>query len=358
MESEKQKIRKQLENFKEKNKYIDTYLEEVLCCFDNDCKKSTIILLWSVFLFFLYKKIEEFSLRDFERFCKEKPLKIKGKINKLLDINKVQDKDILFACRELGFYDQSVENQLINLLGTRNNCAHVSQITITQYQLFGFIEQVINYIELINKLDFKKMPKEFFERLKQIKDEEEIKNIISSMESEKLKNYVEQCLNEIIFISNQEDYQKNKGLYLFLSLLIENREQDEEKVYFFEKIMPKVFGKDIDREFIFIEKFPIYASYSSIKKIILEKYLDKVVNLFIESDSFKTAGQLCKVLLNFKKNLNSNQLKIIGDAYFSNNQIAQAFGVNNGLKIIFNENKNKLSKELINALKAEGLELD
>jgi len=358
MESENQNIRKQLESFKERHKDIDNYLEEVICCFDNDCKKSTIILFWAVFLFFLYKKIEEFGLKEFERFCREKPLNLKGKINKVYDLNKLSDKDLLFACRELGFYDQSIENQLINLLTLRNSCAHVSQLIVSQYQFFGFIEQAINYIDLINKLDFKKMPKGFFDELRETEDEEKIKNLISSMEIEKLKNYTEQCLNEIIFISNYEDYSKNKGLYLFLSLLVENRERDEEKVYFFEKIMPKIFGKEISWRFIFIEKFPEYASYSAIKKIILEKYLDNVVNLFIGSGSFKIAGQLCKVLLDFKKDLNSNQLKVIGDAYFSNNQIAPAFGVDNGLKIIFNENKEKISKELFDALKTGGLELD
>ena len=357
MKDEKEKIKTQLESLKETHKEIDNYIEEVICCFENDCKKSTIILLWSVFLFFLYKKIEEFGLKEFERFCREKPLNIKGKINQPYDINKVQDKDILFACRELGFYDQSVENQLINLLGLRNNCAHVSQIIVMQYQLFSFIEQIINYINLINKLDFKKMPKEFFEELKQLEDEEKIKKIISSMEISKLKNYVEQCLNEIIFISNPEDYQKNKGLYLFLSLLIENREKDEEKVYFFEEIMPRVFGKEISWRFIFIEKLPEYASYSAIKKVILEKYLDNIVNLFIESGSFKTAGQLCKILLDFKKDLNSSQLKAIADAYFSNDQIKPAYGVDYGLKIIFKDNKDKISKEMIEALVSSGLEI-
>ena len=357
MENEKEKIRKQIESFKESHIDIDEYLNEVICCFDNDCKKSTIILLWSVFLFFLYKKVEEFGLRDFEKFCREKPLNLKGKINKAYDLNKLSDKDLLFACRELGFYDQSIENQLINLLGLRNNCAHVSQLIITPYQLFSFIEQAINYINLINKLVFKKMPKGFFDELKTMDDEEKIKDIISSMEFEKLKGYVDQCLSEIIFISNREDYAKNKGLYLFLSSLIEYREKDDEKVYFFEKIMPSIFNKEIDYRFIFIENFDKY-SYSAIKKVILEKYLDKVVNLFIESGSFKIAGQLCKVLLSFKKDLNPDQLRAIGDAYFSNSQIAPAYGVNYGLKIIFDENKDKVPKELIDALKEKGLELD
>jgi hypothetical protein len=357
MDEAKQKIREQLEQFKQKHGDIDEYLNEVLCCFNNDCKKSTIILLWSVFLFFLYKKVEEFGLKEFERFCKEKPLNLKGKVNQAYDVNKLSDKDLLFACRELGFYDQSVENQLINLLGLRNNCAHVSQLIVTQYQVLGFIEQIISYTDLVNKLDFKKMPKEFFEELRTMDDEEKIKQIISSMEIGKLKNYVEQCLNEIIFISNHEDYTKNKGLYLFLSLLIENRERDEEKILFFEMILPRVFKKEFDWRFIFIEKFSEYSSYSAIKKLIFDKYLDNVVNLFIESSSFKTAGQLCKVLLNFKKDFSSEQLNVIGNAYLSNNQIAPAYGVNPALKIIFNENKDKVPADLISALNEKGLDI-
>jgi hypothetical protein len=357
MDEAKKKIREQLENFKQKHQDIDEYLNEVLCCFDNDCKKSTIILLWSVFLFFLYKKIEEFGLKEFEKFCREKPLNLKGKINQAYDLNKISDKDLLFACRELGFYDQSIENQLINLLGLRNNCAHVSQLIVTQYQMLGFIEQIVGYTDFINKLDFKKIPKEFFEELKIIEDEDKLGEIIVSMDFEKLKNYAEQCLNELFFISNFEDYKKNKGLYLFLSLLIKKREKDEEKAFFFNMIFPKVFKKEFEWRFIFIENFSEYSAYSSIKKLILEKYLDSVVNLFIESGSFKIAGQLCKVLLNFKKDLNSEQLKTIGNAYLSNSQIAPAFGVDTGLKVIFNENKEKVSNELLEELKKKGLNL-
>ncbi|MDP1729521.1 MAG: hypothetical protein Q8L27_04940 [archaeon] len=356
MDPEKQKIKEQLLKMKEKHQDIDTYLDEVICCLDNDCKKSVIILLWSVFLFFLYKKIEEFGLKEFEKFCKDK-FNLQGKINQAYDINKIKDRDLLFACRELGFYDLTVENQLINLLGLRNNCAHVSQLIVTPYQLFGFIEQTINYTDLINKLDFKKMPKSFFDELKKMEDEKKIAEIISSMEIEKLKNYAEQCLHEILFISNSKDYQNSKGLYLFLSLLIENREKDEEKVLFFEMILPKVFKKEFDWRFTFIEKFADYSSYSAIKKIILDKYLDNVVNLFLESGTFKTAGQLCKVLLNFKRDFNSEQLRAIGNAYLSNNQITHAYGVNPALKIIFNENKEKVSTDLISALKEKGLDI-
>jgi len=354
--SETQKIKEKLVSLKEKHNEIDTYLDEVICCFENDCKKSTIILLWAVFLFFLYKKIEEFGLREFGKFCKKK-INFEGNINKSYDINKIKDNDILFICGELGFYDINIKNQLINLLGLRNNCSHVSQIIITTYQLFGFIEQITNYLELIESLDFKKMPTSFFEELKTMEDEEKMGEIISSMEFEKLSNYAEQCLNELLFISNYEDYSKNKGLYLFLSLLINNRKKDEEKSFFFEMIFQKVFRKEISWRHIFIEKFSEYSSYSIIKKLILKKYLDNVVNLFIESSSFKIAGQFCKVLLSFKKELNSDQLKAIGDAYFSNNQIAPAYGVNSGLKIIFNENKEKVSKDLLIALKENGLEL-
>ncbi len=127
MTEEKQEIKNQLIGLKDKHNEIDGYIEEVLCCFENDCKKSTIILLWSVFQFFLYKKIEEFGLKEFGKFCRDK-ISFKGIISKAYDINKIKDRDILLVCRELGFYDINIENQLITLLGLRNNCAHVSQI--------------------------------------------------------------------------------------------------------------------------------------------------------------------------------------------------------------------------------------
>jgi len=355
MNEDKQKIREKIVNLSGKDSNVDNYLNEVLCCFDNNCQKSTVILLWAVFLYFVYKKINEFGLKEFAKFCEDK-IKFKERLNQLYDLNKIKDKDLLFLCRELGFYDVNIESQLCNLLGLRNNCAHVSQIILTEYQLYSFIEQVSNYTSFLDKLDFKKMPKEFLDNLRSVEDKQKVLDLIKSIENEKLKNYAEQCMNEIIYINNYNEYQKNKGLFIFLSLLIENVEKNEDKVIYFDLIFSRIFDKSILYDDIFIEKLSEYLSFSAIKKHVLDKnYADNIIQLFINSGSYNRATLLSKCLLHFKKELLPNQIKIICEAYLTNNQLAPAFGVNTALKIILGEHKNKISEELINELKKGGL---
>ncbi len=361
MEEDKQKMIEEIGKLKLllKDENFDNYVDEGVLCFTNDCRRATIILLWSIFLFFLYKKIEEFGFTEFAKECKDR-INFKKPIRNTYNLNDIKDKELLFVCRMAGFYDTNINSQLDILLTDRNNLAgHVSQAPITSYKLYYFAEQIFSYITVINNLDFKKVPKSFFEKLKVTEDEEEMRTIISTLEFEKLKNYADHCLSEISFISNIDDYEKNKGLYLFLSLLPKVREKDDEKIVFFEMVFLKLINKKIPLPDMFIEKMPLYSGYSAIKKIIVSKYLDDIVYLFVESSSFRAANAMSTSILHFRNNLTTEQVRLIGEAYISNGQISSAYNtkIKGYLKIIFDENKEKVSKELIDELRKGGLEI-
>ncbi len=334
---------------------LNDYIEETISTFKRDCRRSTIILLWSIWTFFLYKKIKEFGLKNFVHFCRDKKIKFEGNIIQIYDLNKIKDKDLLFLCRESGFYDANVENQLINLLNLRNSCAHVAQLSITEYQLFSYVEQMCSYIEIIKKLDYTQIHKSFIEELK-FMDKQKIEQIISSMEFDVLNSYFDKCLEEVCLITNSEEYQKSKGLYYFLSLIVASREKDDEKVYFFEKLFAKISSEEIPYDLEIIEELPNMLNYVPIKRNVFAKgYLNFIIKIFVKSGSFNLARLNAKSLLIFKGDLNKEQIKTIADAYISNGQITGSSGAKIALKFIFEKNRALLPEDLIKEVMEKGL---
>jgi hypothetical protein len=357
--SEEKPLKEKIESLKKDGDLsLNAYIDETQKCFENDCKRSTVISLWSIFIFYLYNKIKIYGLRNFKKFVKEKKTKFEGNINQIYDLQKIKDKDLIYLCRELGFYDKNIENQLSNFLNTRNSCAHVAQLDITKYQLFSYIEQLCNYIKIIDELDFGIIHKPFFDKIKDM-GEIELREIIPSLEFELLSLYVDQAIEEVMLITDLKERHLKKGYYRFLSIVIESRDKDEEKVDLFERIFNKVFTKSIPFEFEITENFSKILNYSAIKKLVLEKdYLDNLISIFVNSHSFITAKNNSRSLLLFKKNFNKDQLNTIANAYLSNNQIYQSTGSQVALKILFEENFPLLDMDLIIALEEKGLKIN
>lgn len=356
---EKAPIREKIASLKkEGNNSLNDYIDETLKCFDNDCKRSTIIFLWSIFIFYLYGKISSYGLRNFKKFIESKNKTCEGNISQIYDLQKIKDKDILYLCRELGFYDKNIENQLNTFLITRNSCAHIAQLDITKYQLFSYIEQLCNYIDIIDKLSFESLHQPFFERLKNM-NEVELIELIPSLGFDLLLSYVDKAIEEVMLISDWRERNNKKGYYTFLSTVIIYRDNDSEKIDLFEKIFGKIFTKSIPFSLDITENLNQILNYSAIKKLVLEKgYLDNIISIYVQSGSFANARENARSILLFKKNFSAEQLNTIANAYLSNNQITDSTGANSALKILFEENINLMDKNLLNAIKEKGLVIE
>lgn len=343
---------------KDEDTSLNDYVDETLECFKNDCNRATIILLWSIWVFYLYKKIREYGLNNFKKFIQSKNIKFEGRINQIYDLQKIKDTQILFLCRELGFYDKNIENQLSNLLSIRNSCAHVAQLNVTKYQLFSYIEQLCDYIKVINELNFDKIHRPFLDELKEMK-ESQLMEIIPDLGSDLLFSYIEQVLEEVTLISDWRERNLKRGYYTFLSCVIKYRNDDAEKIKLFEIIFGKIFSGEIEFAAEITSDLREILNFSAIKKLILKKgHLDNIISIFVNSFSFINARDNSRALLLFKKEFSSDQLNTIANAYLSNRQITESTGANSALKILLKENIDLLDKDLIEALREKGLNLN
>ena len=75
--SEEKPLKEKIESLKKDGDLsLNAYIDETQKCFENDCKRSTVISLWSIFIFYLYNKIKIYGLRNFKKFVKEKKNKV------------------------------------------------------------------------------------------------------------------------------------------------------------------------------------------------------------------------------------------------------------------------------------------
>lgn len=131
------------------------YINELEQCIYDVCYRASIILAWELFIYFLYKKIEEYGLKRAELYLrKDYPKMRHRKINQMYDLKKYPDKTILGACFKLGFYDEKAFKKLEDLRQTRNSSAHVSEEIIQTRRYLSYLNSIIDYIELIERKKF------------------------------------------------------------------------------------------------------------------------------------------------------------------------------------------------------------
>ncbi|MBU2589805.1 MAG: hypothetical protein KKB39_03505 [Nanoarchaeota archaeon] len=353
-EEDIEKICKKLSEIEIKDSHIKEYLDETIICLKNKCYRSTVILFWNLFMYFLYKKIEEYGLKNFAKFTKEKKISFNGQLNNYYDLNKLKDNEVLILCRDLSFYDRNIFNRLIIYTQLRGSCAHVTQPKITEYGVFDFLDSLIKYIEIINRLSYQDVNKNYLESLKQM-NEEEIHQELESMKFEELLPKIKSTLDKISFIKYSQDYEKNKNLFDFIFKSIEIRE-DEEKLKLFKLIFEKYISGEMEDTFMLMQYSSNWIKFAPIKKYIFDQgYIDFLITSFVESNTYRIATINTNIIHSFNNWLTPEQVNTIAKATLSNDQILSAYGVKSKLKMIFLKHKKEISRELIDELKKEEL---
>lgn len=331
------------------NDYVIAYRAEASKCYAVDGFRAAITMVWCVMIYHIYKKIEEFGLYDFVRSVHQKGIVFSGNINNFYDLEKIKDNDIITMCRERGFYDDTVKKKLINLCDTRNACSHFNLSTVNQNTADAFINDVCNYIEFLQNVNFTFEPN-FFNTLKKMGDTG-LKHTAASMSFERLKLTFVKILDTIASIQNYEEYQEDENLIKFIEIAILAR-SEEEIIALYDILFKRVIVADLNWTWEIRSLIYRLTSRSYIQSYILENgYLDLLVSKLCDSNSYEIAANSSKAVLNFNSYLTQENIFNIANGIVENSQISDSYGAKPNLKNILLYHKKLLTIGLVEKLK-------
>lgn len=338
-----------LNNIELNDNTAKSYLQETTECLKNNCYRSAILMSWSVLMFIIYKEIEAWNLQEFiHRMIKKWKIPT---INNIYDLNKIDDSQIIQMCHEIGFYDQNIKNKLSDHAKTRNSCAHVSQDYISKFTVLEFINDICNYISIIQSLN----EKEALTILQSIKNMEisKIEEKVRLMSFKKLIILIEKLLDRISTITEHKEYLESTNLYETIKISFDSRKDESERSVIFEKVINAICTENWYVNDLINEIFK-WCEFSYINEYVLNKgYLDKIIEFFADSGTYEIAKNRSKILLKFQDKLTSSHMNNIVSAILSNSQINESYGAKTNLKNLLK--KSNLSTNIIDSLKEKNL---
>ncbi len=172
----------------------DSYVVEASMCYQNLLLRSSVNMTWQLFVFALFKRIQEFDLTKFVQLAKSKNM-IKCNITVFHDLNKFKESDLIQLSHECGFYDQNVRNDLNSYSQLRNSCSHVSFNAISRQKVESFLTDVVSYTEELlspNRDQVGSTPDDDFLRLSEL-ESSELNIAYSKLNPQQEKELLKQC---------------------------------------------------------------------------------------------------------------------------------------------------------------------
>ncbi|MBA2858313.1 hypothetical protein HNP93_001014 [Methanococcus maripaludis] len=128
---------------------ISKYFEELVRSYENENYRSTIVLMWGVVLFHVYKKIEKFGLENFKTRYSEKGQHV---YRDIFDLSNLEDNELLqYALANGIFTDLNINKILIGLKDKRNQAAHVNSIDFGKEDIYSFCVDSLKAIKIIEE---------------------------------------------------------------------------------------------------------------------------------------------------------------------------------------------------------------
>jgi len=197
-------------------------------------------MAWSVMMFVLYKEIEGWGLRDFARLSLRKKIRA---ILSMYDLNKIDDSDIIQSSHEIGFFDQNIRNKLIDHAKTRNSCGHVSQASISNYTVFEFVNDILDYSKIITSLN-ERDALTILQSLKNM-DTSKLEETIKNMSLRKLLIVLDKLMDRISTITEHQEFLESSNLFECVRLSFKTRSSEEDRVQIFDRIFTRLSSEKI-----------------------------------------------------------------------------------------------------------------
>lgn len=352
---QKSEVKEKLQEIKEamSEDYEKLYVDEVMDALEADCRRSSVVLGWGIFLHFLYHKIAEYGLDECARIAKKKKW-LSGTLNYPYDLNKISDEDTLVLAREIGVLSVQLESQMRIQLNKRNNCAHIGDHKPGENTVLEFFEDIFQGIEAVQRVGFESRETAFVESILKMPEEN-----ISSLQKEgkKVVNAVKRIGDKLRYVKDEEVADKYANYFLYLNYLVDSSTDSEvidEVINIFTNILTyedyprdrwNTFGEKLTRT-------PVYLERANDNSDLIEI----LIKSFAESWSFREAESRMRWILNVKELLNEEQVNRVAEAAAQNRQIYEAHKCRTWLyPFLFEKNREIISPGAWEDLQQVGL---
>ena len=174
----------------------------------------------------------------------------------------------------------------------------------------------------------------------------ELENQITSLSEESALSLCDKIVDNLSNVTTFNEYQNALNLYELIDILFENT-KDSIKIQLFDRILAFSTKSSFASAF-FLTKLEGYTKITSIKQMVANRgLLDKIIEIFVNSNSYEESTKISGIILNFNELLTTKQLGALLKASIENNQIVYSWGAIANLSTIFSDQKEKLSNEQV-----------
>lgn len=171
----------------------------------------------------------------------------------------------------------------------------------------------------------------------------ELINIIRQHSFQDLFELTKNVMETISHIETIEERGEFEGLYSFINLLLKSNFTEKEFIKIIEVVLKKFLEKPDFRMTKIQEKLSASMRNASVKAFIKKnKLVDDLIEVFIESDNFNSAGLNASMIYPFAGDLNQSQVITIIENVLENNQIYDSFKALPIVKAIVRINREKI----------------
>lgn len=175
----------------------------------------------------------------------------------------------------------------------------------------------------------------------------EIINLIRQNSFQDLFELTKNVMETIIQIESLDEYYEVNELHSFINLLLKSNFTDQEFIKIFEIILKKFLETPDFRMKKIQEKLSMSMQKASVKEFIKEnKILDDLIQVFLESGSFESAGFNASMIYPFAGELSQNQVITILKNVLENDQIYDSFKAKFIVKVIVRINRKVIPYDL------------
>ena len=124
------------------------FLEEAINCFSIRANRATIIMVWNLCIEHMYEYILQNKLTEFNTaLSRQQGVRVPAVTSKD-DFHDIRDVRFIEICRSVDIISNDVRKILDTKLGTRNSCAHPSDIQVRESKVVDFIEDLVENVIL------------------------------------------------------------------------------------------------------------------------------------------------------------------------------------------------------------------
>lgn len=123
------------------------YILEGIHCINSGLYRASVIFIWSGTIYTIHQKIFNHSINSINMAIQRHFPKAPN-IQRVEDLTQIKDRIVLESCEDLGIFDKSQKNVLIDCLDLRNNCGHPGNYKPKGLKVTGFLEDIVNIVFL------------------------------------------------------------------------------------------------------------------------------------------------------------------------------------------------------------------